>query len=120
MAALNSPGMTEHTGGPETEEKLSQRLQRYSDPKGDGAMFVIENSRGEQLGSIGFWTREWQGKRVYETGWAVLSGVQGRGVGRDAARVVIQRGAAAGGATQPPAEPRIDHPGRLGEGRCGE
>jgi RimJ/RimL family protein N-acetyltransferase len=110
MAALNSPVMTEHTGGPEADEKLSQRLQRYADPKGDGAMFVIENSRGEQLGSIGFWTREWQGKRVYETGWAVLPEFQGRGVASDAARLVIQRAAAAGGATELHAYPRIDHP----------
>jgi hypothetical protein len=33
MAALNSPVMTEHTGGPEADEKLSQRLQRYVDPR---------------------------------------------------------------------------------------
>ena len=110
IAALNSPAMTEHTGGPEDDQKLSQRLQRYADPKGDGAMFVIENSRGEPLGSIGFWTREWRGERVYETGWAVLPEFQGRGVASAAARLVIKRAAAAGGATQLHAYPRVDHP----------
>ena len=72
-------------------------------------MFVIENSRGDQLGSIGFWTREWQGKRVYETGWAVLPEFQGQGVASNAARLVIQRAAAAGGAAELHAYPRTDH-----------
>ena len=93
-------------GRPEAEPAIAA-LRR---PEGDGAMFVIENSRGEHLGSIGFWTREWRGERVYETGWAVLPEFQGRGVASAAARLVIQRAAAAGGATQLHAYPRVDHP----------
>jgi RimJ/RimL family protein N-acetyltransferase len=109
LAALNTPAMTEHTGGPELEEKLSDRLRRYADPRGDGAMFVIENSAGESMGSIGFWRREWQGEQVYETGWAVLPEFQGRGVASQAAKLVIQRAAAAGEAAWLHAYPRVEH-----------
>lgn len=98
LSALNTPLMTAHTGGPESSEKLRQRLERYADPHGDGEMFVIEDPSGQPLGSIGYWRREWQGEQVYETGWAVLPEFQGRGIASEAARLMIQRAAAAGGA----------------------
>jgi RimJ/RimL family protein N-acetyltransferase len=110
LSALNTPVMTAHTGGPESAQKLSQRLQRYAEPYGDGEMFVIEDPSGQPLGSIGYWRREWQGEQVYETGWAVLPEFQGGGIASEAARLVIQRAAAAGGASALHAYPRIDHP----------
>ena len=109
LAALNTPEMTAHTGGPESAEKLSDRLRRYAEPRGDGAMFVIENSAREPVGSIGFWRREWQGEQVYEAGWAVLPEFQGRGIASKAARLVIQRAAAAGHAAMLHAYPRVEH-----------
>jgi hypothetical protein len=106
--------MTAHTGGPESAQKLSQRLQRYAEPYGDGEMFVIEDpSGGQPLGSIGYWRREWQGGQVYETGWAVLPEFQRGGIASEAARLVIQRAAAAGGASALHVYPRIDHPASM-------
>jgi RimJ/RimL family protein N-acetyltransferase len=109
LAALNTREMTEHTGGPESDEKLSDRLRRYAEPHGDGAMFVIENLASKPVGSIGFWRREWHGEQVYETGWAVLPEFQGRGVASQAARLIIQRAAAAGEASMLHAYPRVEH-----------
>jgi RimJ/RimL family protein N-acetyltransferase len=110
ISALNTPEMTEHTGGPESEQKLSDRLRRYADPNGDGAMYVIGDSSGEAVGSIGFWLREWRGGQVYETGWAVLPAFQRRGIAAQAAKLVIQRAADAGEAATLHAFPRVDHP----------
>ena len=69
---MGDPAMTEHLGGPETEEKLAERQARYEcegDP-GSGRMFkIIDESTGEPAGSAGYWEKEWRGGTVYETGW---------------------------------------------------
>jgi RimJ/RimL family protein N-acetyltransferase len=90
---MGDPAMTEHLGGPETEEKLAERQARYEregDP-GSGRMFkIIDESTGEPAGSVGYWEKEWRGRTVYETGWSVLPGFQGRGIAAEATRQVIE------------------------------
>jgi RimJ/RimL family protein N-acetyltransferase len=90
---MGDPAMTEHLGGPETEEKLTGRQARYEregDP-GSGRMFkIIDESTGEPAGSVGYWEKEWRGGTVYETGWSVLPGFQGRGIAAAATRHVIE------------------------------
>jgi RimJ/RimL family protein N-acetyltransferase len=84
--------MTEHLGGPESEEKLAERQTRYaamSDP-GSGAMFKIVDENGEATGSVGYWEKEWRGGTVYETGWSVLPEHQGRGLAGAGTRLVIE------------------------------
>jgi RimJ/RimL family protein N-acetyltransferase len=90
---MGDPAMTEHLGGPETEEKLAERQARYEregDP-GSGRMFkIIDESTGEPAGSVGYWEKEWRGGTVYETGWSVLPGFQGRGIAAAATRQLIE------------------------------
>jgi RimJ/RimL family protein N-acetyltransferase len=90
---MGDPAMTEHLGGPETEEKLAERQARYEregDP-GSGRMFkIIDESTGEPAGSVGYWEKAWRGGTVYETGWSVLPGFQGRGIAAAATRQVIE------------------------------
>jgi len=74
---LGDPAMTEHLGGPESEQKLADRLERYVER--EPTMFKIVED-GEPLGSVGFWDREWRGEDVFEIGWSVLPEHQGRGV----------------------------------------
>lgn len=77
LLGLNSPGMTEHLGGPETMEQVRRRHERYL-ASTDGPMFVI--LLGDRpVGSVGYWLRDWRGRRVYETGYGVLPEYQGRG-----------------------------------------
>jgi RimJ/RimL family protein N-acetyltransferase len=89
---LGDPAMTEHLGGPETPEKLEDRHRRYLDGKtGVVEMFtVVETATGESVGSVGYWERESQEGRVYETGWAVLPEFQGRGVATVATAQIIE------------------------------
>jgi RimJ/RimL family protein N-acetyltransferase len=125
MRALNTPEMTEHVGGPETEEKVRARLRSYVTEPGDGkeregAMFVIEigQAAGDastppaagQAGCIGFWPLRWAGQDICETGWAVLPAYQGLGVASSAARMVVARAAAARLAPTLHAFPATDHP----------
>ena len=90
---MGDPAMTEHLGGPETEEKLADRQARYERERepGSGRMFkIIDESTGEPAGSVGYWEKEWRGGTVYETGWSVLPGFQGRGIAAAATRQVIE------------------------------
>ena len=83
---LGDPAMMEHLGGPETQEKIAERQQRYeADP---GCLKIVAD--GEDLGWVGYWDREWQSEQVYEIGWSVLPAAQGRGVATAATRLAIE------------------------------
>jgi RimJ/RimL family protein N-acetyltransferase len=89
---LGDPAMTEHLGGPESEEKLVERQARYErvGEPGAGRMFkIVELASGEAAGSVGYWEKDWRGERVYETGWSVLPEFQGRGIAVGATEQVI-------------------------------
>ncbi|AXG78453.1 GNAT family N-acetyltransferase [Streptomyces paludis] len=94
LRAANAPELMHHLGGPETEEQLLKRHKRYvalsADRKGRGRMFRISLApAGEAVGTIGFWEQTWQGRKVYETGWAVLAAHQGRGIAVTAVADVV-------------------------------
>jgi RimJ/RimL family protein N-acetyltransferase len=112
LRQANTPGMMAHLGGPETEDQLLDRHRRYlqlADP-GAGQMFAVVLPDGQRVGIIGYWERPWQDGQVYETGWHVLPGFQGRGIATAAAKAV----AALAGAQQRHrhlhAFPATDHP----------
>jgi RimJ/RimL family protein N-acetyltransferase len=88
----NTPEMTEHLGGPETEEKILGRHRRYLRlaDSGAGEMFAIALD-GERVGSVGYWERSWHDELVYEVGWNVVSAFQGRGIATVAAKAAAER-----------------------------
>jgi len=80
---LGDPAMTEHLGGPESEEQLSKRQARYErlTEEGRGRMFkIIHEATGEEVGSVGYWDSTHQEDAIYEIGWSVLLAFQGRGI----------------------------------------
>lgn len=90
LTLLNTPAMTRHLGGPETEDQLDDRHERYlrtwDDPP--GAMYRIDVD-GEPAGGIGFWPVDEGGTPAFETGWSVLPEFQKQGVATAALRLVI-------------------------------
>ena len=89
---MGDPAMTEHLGGPESEEKLVERQARYErvGEPGAGRMFkLVDGATGDAMGSVGYWEKDWRGATVYETGWSVLPEFQGRGVAVAGTRLVI-------------------------------
>jgi RimJ/RimL family protein N-acetyltransferase len=86
---MGDPAMTEHLGGPESEEKLLDRQRRY-EREGSGMFKVVDAETGEAAGSVGYWEKDWRGETVYETGWMILPEFQGRGLAIAAAREVIE------------------------------
>lgn len=90
LRRVNTPQMKKHVGGPETEEQVLARHQRYLNlaAAGKGCMFsIVLPQESETVGTIGYWERVWQGETVYETGWNVLPSFQGRGIAAAAAAV---------------------------------
>jgi RimJ/RimL family protein N-acetyltransferase len=112
LREANTPQMTAHLGGPETEEKLLDRHRRYLqvDDPGAGLMFAVVLPDGQRAGIIGYWERAWQHKLVYETGWSVMPAFQGRGIATAAARAVAARARAQHRHEQLHAFPAADHP----------
>lgn len=92
LRQLNSPEMTAHLGGPETEEKLVTRHRRYCEiaERGTGRMFkILLFPSLEVVGSVGYWDQSWQGESIYEVGWSVLPVFQGRGIATEATAKAI-------------------------------
>lgn len=92
LREANTPRMTAHLGGPETEDKLLSRHRRYlcRDDPAAGLMFVVVLPDGQRAGIIGYWERNWQHEMVYETGWSILPAFQGQGIATAAARAVAE------------------------------
>ena len=90
LQRLNTPEQLEHLGGPESEEAVVARHQRYL--AADHGIFVIEDpATGAVAGNIVWWEREWTGRPIHETGWSVLPEMKGRGIASAAAREVVRR-----------------------------
>ena len=109
LERLNSPETTDHLGGPETPERLRDRYRRYVNPPAGEAMFAVLLD-GEVVGSIGYWEKDWQGAKVFETGWGVLPEHQGRGIATRAALAVIEKARAEHTRRYLHAFPSVDHP----------
>lgn len=106
----NAPEMMAHLGGPETEEKLVTRQERYIRTDGPGRMLrIVVEPEGEVAGSVGYWEREWQGELTYETGYAIVPEFQGCGLAVAALRAVVERAAEEGGHRYIHAFPHVAH-----------
>ncbi|NEB11991.1 GNAT family N-acetyltransferase [Streptomyces coelicoflavus] len=109
LRRLNSPEMTAHLGGPESEEQLLLRNRRYVEPAPGRMYRVTLAAGGETVGSVGYWRRTWQGAEIWETGWGVLPEFQGRGLAVRAARAVREAARADGSHRYLHAFPSVDH-----------
>jgi RimJ/RimL family protein N-acetyltransferase len=88
---LGDPEMTRHLGGPESQEAIRARHERFlvADPESHGLFAVTAGPAAEAVGWVGYWESEWHGELVWECGWNVLPKAQGRGVATAAAALMI-------------------------------
>jgi RimJ/RimL family protein N-acetyltransferase len=92
LRRVNTPQMKKHVGGPETDEQVLARHQRYLNiaATGKGCMFsIVLIPESEAVGTIGYWERIWQAETVYEMGWNILPSFQGRGIAAAAAAAAV-------------------------------
>jgi len=92
LRALNTQEQKRHLGGPESEVKLADRQARYLtyDQLGDTEMLRIAVN-GVVAGSIGYWTIERPDGPAYEAGWELLVAFHGKGIGKRALRLMLDR-----------------------------
>lgn len=88
----NSPEMTRHLGGPESDIEVVARHHRYLDfwATGTAARPFVVVDGAEAVGAIGHWDTEWRGEPVRETGWFVLPELQGRSIGSAAVVLIVE------------------------------
>lgn len=99
LRRINTPEMKRHLGGPETEEQVVARHERYVQfaGTGKGRMFrVVAFPAAQPVGSVGYWERVWHDETVYEMGWSVLPAYQGRGLATAALVAVVAEAAGRG------------------------
>ncbi|MDT0182281.1 GNAT family N-acetyltransferase [Microbacterium sp. ARD31] len=110
LTLLNAPAMTAHLGGPESEEQLDDRHDRYLRTWSGrpGAMYRIDVD-GAPAGGIGFWPVDEDGTPAFEAGWSVLPEFQGQGVATGALRLLIAEVRRDGSRTLLMAYPGIDN-----------
>lgn len=113
LRRANAPEMTEHLGGPESEDQLVARHERYLkvNETGTGRMFSIALLPDlETVGGIGYWETLHHGATAYEMGWNVLPQYQGRGIAVAAAAAAIASARSERKHAVVYAFPSIDHP----------
>ncbi|WP_018656314.1 GNAT family N-acetyltransferase [Actinomadura flavalba] len=123
LHAANTPDARRHLGGVEPAEQILSRHRRYLafGSSGPGAMYrVLVGDEPGSVGVIGFWEKEWRGEVVYETGWTIVPGWQGKGIASAAGRLVVDAARAEGLHRYLHAYPSVDNAasnvlcGRLG------
>ena len=82
LRRCNTPEMTAHLGGPESEEKLLARHDRYlgfweAEQQSAWPYRIVRD--GEDVGSLSYWRL---GPDAFEIGWAVPTANQGQGIAR--------------------------------------
>lgn len=85
--------MMTHLGGPEPEAALDDRHERIrrNAAAGTGRMLmIVVPDSPDPVGFVGYWDADWNDQAVYETGWSVLPGFQGRGLAVAAAKAALQ------------------------------
>lgn len=86
------PEMMLHIGGPRSEVDVRAAHKRRLGlvETGGASMYkIVANNSDDVLGTIGIWKIDWEGPQTYEMGWFVLPEHQGKGVGTEAARLII-------------------------------
>lgn len=86
----NTPEMTRHLGGPETDEQLAARHERYLRlwRTSEARSFVIVDGN-DPLGAICSWKTTWRDQDVLEAGWFIVPEAQRRGAGSAALALLI-------------------------------
>jgi len=90
LQRANTAEMTRFLGAAESAEDVEKRHAKYlrNWESGEARMFRIVVG-DEAVGGIGWWSSEWDGKAVHESGWFVLPERQGRGIASAALGLVV-------------------------------
>lgn len=112
LRRANAPELMGHLGGPETDEQVIARHERYARGRREGSSWmsaIVTPDHPEGVGTIGFWPCDHHGRAAFEAGWAVLPEHQGHGIAGAALRLLIEEARAVDPARELLAFPRVDN-----------
>lgn len=94
------PAMMAELGGPLRSEGLWQKLQRdVADVEAETVWVLVivpDEVAGTAAGTVSVWDHAWRGETISEIGWMVLPKFQGKGMGSQAVRMVLDRARSTG------------------------
>ncbi len=94
------PAMMEHVGGPLPREGLAEKLVRdVASVEADTSWILVivpDEDPSTAAGTVAVWEHVMDTGTVNEIGWMVLPAFQGRGLGSEAVRAVLERARAEG------------------------
>jgi RimJ/RimL family protein N-acetyltransferase len=108
----NAPEMTGYLGGPQGEDTVRRRHERFLKGQADGTVrpfTVWTDSATEPVGTAAYWQIEHGGRPVLECGWFVFVPYQRRGYAGRALRLLLDDAAVRGGRDTMFAFPRVDN-----------
>jgi RimJ/RimL family protein N-acetyltransferase len=94
LIQLNAPAMTEFLGGPESEEQVPHRHQRYLKDAASPLpriFKIVLQPPGFSAGNVLYWEKSWRGEPVWECGWGVLPDFQGQGIAGQAMFMLLAK-----------------------------
>lgn len=108
----NAADMTTFLGGPQPEEVVRNRHERFLRGQADGTISpftVWSDAAGEAVGAAAYWQIDHNGRAVYECGWFVFVPFQRRGYAHRAIRLLLEHAALRGERDTVFAFPRVDN-----------
>ena len=113
LRRANTHELMDQLGGPETDEQVQARHERYLRlwREGTARQFaIVIPGHPEGVGIVGYWRREWRGEQVLESGWSVEDQYRGQGIAPAAVRAMLDYARAHGETLPVHAYPRVDNP----------
>jgi RimJ/RimL family protein N-acetyltransferase len=90
---IGDPSQMAHLNWAESAEKLRERhknrLARSADPSHGCDYIITVGTAKVAAGHTGYWEREWEGQKGWETGWFILPELQGTGIATAAMRKLV-------------------------------
>ncbi|MEI5585394.1 GNAT family N-acetyltransferase, partial [Agromyces sp. CCNWLW208] len=113
LRRANTPELMDQLGGPETDDEVRARHERYLRLGREGAAHqfrIVIPDHPEGVGIVGYWQREWRGEPVLEAGWSVEAAHRGRGIAPAAVIEMLRTARERGDRLPVHAFPRVDNP----------
>jgi len=108
----NTPELMDQLGGPETDDQVIARHERYLRLQREGAAHqyrIVIPGHPEGVGIVGYWQHEHAGEAALESGWSVEAEYRGQGIAPAAVRTMLDLARAAGETLRVHAYPRVDN-----------
>ena len=113
LRRANTHELMDQLGGPENDEQVQARHERYLRlaREGAGQQFrIVIPEHPEGVGVVGYWHHDWHGEQALESGWSVEAEYRGQGIAPAAVIAMLDHARRAGETLPVHAYPRVDNP----------